>query len=489
MGGITLYTDRKTKNKDQAILNMDAYELAKLIKEDKLTSLKITETYIQHLKQLNLSVNCLVEDRFIEAIKEAKHVDDQIKKGIKEGLLLGVPISIKELFDVANMKTTGGLLNRKNDIKKEDAEIVLRLKKEGAIIIGKTNTPILSFCQETDNKLYGRTNNPWNLDRTAGGSSGGEAALIASGGAAVGIGSDIGGSIRMPAHFNGVIGFKSGYNQVSDLGTLPKINIPLQSRMLGIGALSKSVRDARLINDIIAERIPSKLKISDFDLTIPVKSLSYPIDTIGKDLISAVKEELSKDFKIQEDLPPFFKDSTVLWQLIMSINGAEEISRIAFGEEKSKPFKEYIREKLFKSSELHHYFIWTLIGAKLFKPSSQKLEKIQSDIENGDSKLSMFFKNRLLIIPVYHSVAKAHGEVYNEIFSIRKTYMDYMPFIAYANLWGLPSLVVPIGEDENNMPIAVQIVSKVGNEDAIFQLGEILEKKFRGYRRKEFVFE
>ena len=144
-----------------------------------------------------------------------------------------------------------------------DAEVVRRLKKEGAILLAKTNTPALCFCQETDNLLYGRTNNPWDLSKTAGGSSGGEGALIAAGGAAVGIGADIGGSIRFPAHFNGVIGFKSGMNQVPDEGLFPKLAHPLQQNMLGIGALSKSVADAQLIHEIIAGKPSPSQNLSE----------------------------------------------------------------------------------------------------------------------------------------------------------------------------------------------------------------------------------
>ena len=103
------------------------------------------------------------------------------RTGEAEGALFGVPISMKESFDVAGMQTTGGLIGRKGFVQEHDAEVVRKLKAEGAIIIGKTNTPELCFCQETDNKLYGRTNNPWNLERTAGGSSGGEGAAIAIG--------------------------------------------------------------------------------------------------------------------------------------------------------------------------------------------------------------------------------------------------------------------------------------------------------------------
>lgn len=237
------------------ILFMDATALARKIANREITSLYATETYITHLKKVNSKINCLVENRFDEALKEAKIIDTTIKQNrMKHKKLLGVPISMKESFDITGMKTTGGLIHLKNAVRDKDAEVVARLKSEGAIILGKTNTSALCFCQETDNKLYGRTNNPWDLTKTAGGSSGGEAALIAVGGAAAGIGSDIGGSIRFPSHFNGVIGFKSGHHQVSQDGSFPKAEIPLQERMLGIGPITKSVQDANMMYNIIAKQ-------------------------------------------------------------------------------------------------------------------------------------------------------------------------------------------------------------------------------------------
>ena len=203
--------------KGQNLLDMDASELARMIANREITSREATESFIDHIKKVNPSLNFLVEDRFVNALEEADEADRQIAENKARGKLFGVPISMKESFHVNEMKTTGGLLNRKDAIQKSDAEIVVKLKGEGAIILGKTNTPELCFCQETDNKLYGRTNNARDSSRTAGGSSGGEAVMISVGGAAAGIGSDIGGSIRFPSHFNGVIGFKSGNSQVSSL--------------------------------------------------------------------------------------------------------------------------------------------------------------------------------------------------------------------------------------------------------------------------------
>ena len=176
-----------------SILEMDATLLAEKIRNREISSLEATETYIEHLQKINPVLNCLVEERFEEARSEAQEADRKLQAGNAAGRLFGVPISMKDSFDVNGMRTTGGLVHRRDAIQDTDAEVVARLKKEGAIILGKTNTPVLCFYQETDSKLHGRCNNPWDVNRTPGGSSGGEGALIAAGGAAVGLGSDIGG--------------------------------------------------------------------------------------------------------------------------------------------------------------------------------------------------------------------------------------------------------------------------------------------------------
>ncbi len=463
-------------------MDLDATEIAEKIKNGELSSVEATETYIKHITGLNPKINALVVDRFDQARTEALHADQDLKEKPATGRLFGVPISMKEAFDVVDMSTTGGLWHRQQLKATTDAAIVKRLKDEGAIILGKTNTPTLCFCQETDNKLYGRTNNPWDLSRTAGGSSGGEAALIAAGGAAVGIGSDIGGSIRFPAHFNGVIGFKSGMKQVDDLGAYPPFSHPLQERMLGIGAMSKSIRDVRLIHDILANDPPAKKNIADFTVTLPLDQLHYPISSQSKALLTNVRDHIANQLSVTDEQPPMYQQSALLWQWIMSIDGAAQVIKEAFPPSSGHPYLEWLKEKTTKNSSYHRYLTWAIIGANTFKPSKKKLLQLEEQIKRGDQFIQRYLQNRLLILPVYHSPARKHGEVYAEIFSIRKTFLKYMPFVAYANVWGLPSLTIPIGE-ENGLPVAIQIISSNGNEDAIFTLGETLETSFRGWKR------
>jgi len=465
------------------VLDWDASEIAIKIKRGVISSQEVTNTYIEHLQKANESVNCMTANRFEEARREAAAADAKLKSGEVTGALHGVPISIKDCFHVEGMATTAGLSYRANLQETSDAEAVRRLKQEGAIIIAKTNTPALCFCQETDNKLHGRTNNPWKLDRTAGGSSGGEGALMAIGGAAVGLGADIGGSIRFPSHFNGVVGFKSGNKQVSAVGNYPNVTIPEQERMLGIGGMGKSVRDARLINEIVTGKKRVFANLDDYEIVIPGKQASLPLSTETDGILGNLAARLREEFKVSEALPPYFNEASLLWQEIMSIDGAKHVKEIMSADGRAKPIVEYVKEKLIGKSDFHSYLTWALIGANMFKPSKARLQEIKAYLTQGDIELESYFAKRVLLLPVYHTTAQKHGTVYREIFSIRKTYLKYMPYIAYANVWGLPALTLPMGTDAEGMPIGVQLVSSIGNEDALFQLGEWLEENVYRYRR------
>lgn len=468
---------------EKELLSMDARTLAKKIANQEISSVYATNVFISHVKNVNDDLNCLVEDRFENALKEAEVADEEIKQnGAGNKKLFGVPISMKESFDVAEMKTTGGLTRRKDVVLQQDADVVTALKAEGAIILGKTNTPALCFCQETDNKLYGRTNNPWDLTRTTGGSSGGEGALLAVGGAAAGIGSDIGGSIRFPSHFNGVIGFKSGNRQVSQEGSFPHVDIPLQERMLGIGPMTKSVADAKMIYNIIAKKPASERELSRFKMTILPRT-NYPMSDETENMLTTIQEQLKDEFETKKAVPPFFDQSALLWQEMMSVDGGQAMAEIVYGTKKRKDVTEYMKEVVTGKSDVHRFLSWALIGANMFKPSEKRIVEMNEYIAKGDEQLEDYLDDRILIFPVYHTSALEHGRVYKEIFSIRKTFLKYMPYIAYGNVWGLPALTIPIQTDKHNMPIGVQLMSKNGNEDALFQLGEMLESRNRGYIR------
>jgi Asp-tRNA(Asn)/Glu-tRNA(Gln) amidotransferase A subunit family amidase len=466
------------------VLAMDAIGIAAFIKDRKISVLDAVSIYIEHIKKINPSLNAIVETRFAEALKEAGEKDAALenKKEITEPLF-GVPISIKESFHVTSMKTTGGLVHRHDLISRMDAAAVARLKEAGAIILGKTNTPALSFCQETENKLYGRTNNPWNINRTAGGSTGGEGALLAAGGAAAGLGSDIGGSIRFPSHFNGIVGFKPGMNSISMDGHFPQAGSDLQKRMLTAGPMGKSVRDMELLYELLSSRNNRSSLLKNFKIDILPGNINYPLSEKTKEILDNIDDFLMDSFMTNRCMPPYFEDSALLWQEIMSSDGSKLIEKEAFNNDRSNVFKAYTKEKLTQKTSIHPYLSWAIIGSKLFKPTKSRLREINRILAEGDKEIRNYLQNRLLIFPVYHTGAPEHGKVFQEIFSIRKTFMQFMPYVAYANVWGLPSLTIPAGRDENDMPLAIQVMGSIGNEDVLFRLGKMLERKFSGYIR------
>src|SRR5699024_7707371 len=282
------------------LLNLDATEIAELIKERKITSEEVVMTLINHIEKVNPSLNAVVEERFSEALEEAKWKDAAIDEADwNHQPLYGVPISIKESLNVEGMKTTGGIIHRKDLIMTSDAEVVRRIRKSVAIIVCKANTPALCFCHETDNKLYGRTNNAWDHYRTAGGSSGGEAALIGVGGTPVGMSSDIGGSIRIPSHFNGVVGFRPGKHQLSNRGHFPSDNIPLKARMSGLGPIGKSVRDVQLVYELIKQRKNKQSIYEKMHVEILPNDNGFPLSKQTAALMDKVASYLSKTFQTQ----------------------------------------------------------------------------------------------------------------------------------------------------------------------------------------------
>lgn len=482
------------------VLDMDATALVEAYKKGKIKPGKAVEIYINHQERFNKTLNLVVENRYEAARKEAAQCDTLLEKGAIEGKLFGVPISMKEAFDVADMNTTGGLTHFRDRVRKEDAEVVKRLRKEGAIILGKTNTPSLCFCQETDNRLFGRSNNPWNPKCTTGGSSGGEAGVIAVGGAAAGFGSDIGGSIRIPSHFNGVVGFKAGASQYPMAGHFPEITLDNQKNMLGYGPIVKTVRDAALLYSIIhpsfqppeSWELPEKLKVVSFGSFHKTRCTAETVETLEK-----AQEALTDEgATLNQKVPGFMNDIALYWQLTMSEDGAKSIGKLAYPHlNKWKRFDylkilfDYLEAKLGLKVLNHPYLSWGIFGARIFTPDEEEKEEVNEFIQTHLEEVKeLLGQIGVFLIPVYPSPAKKHGRVYGDIFCVWKNFrlkpfQWKLPFISLPNALGLPAMVVPCGRSEDGMPIGLQVVSSVGNEELVFRVASFLESRFGGYSR------
>jgi fatty acid amide hydrolase len=199
---------KATRSMSPVLLSHSARQLVAEMSAGRVSAVDLLEACRQRVAEVNPALNALVVPRWDAALEEARQADQAQRVGQPLGPLHGLPMTIKEMFDVAGLPTTAGIERRRALRVTRDAETVRRLRQAGAIVIGKTNVPQLGMMAESDNPVYGRTNNPWNLERGPGGSSGGEAALIAAGASPLGLGSDGGGSIRQPSHVCGICGFK-----------------------------------------------------------------------------------------------------------------------------------------------------------------------------------------------------------------------------------------------------------------------------------------
>jgi fatty acid amide hydrolase len=226
--------------------------IAKLARGE-VTAAEAVEAHIARIERVNAPLNAIVVKRYDAARAEAKAADDRRSRGEPLPRLHGLPVTIKECIDVRDTPSTFGLRRLAENIAHEDEVHVARLRRAGAIILGKTNAGQLLLMLETDNPVYGRTNNPWDLDRSSGGSSGGEAAIIASGGSALGLGTDLGGSCRVPAAFCGIVGFKSTKGRADDPG---RYSVPPGERAITsqIGLLARHVEDVELGLHAILDR-------------------------------------------------------------------------------------------------------------------------------------------------------------------------------------------------------------------------------------------
>src|SRR5437899_7276285 len=232
-----------------------ATRLARDLRNGKLSSVEATEAHLERIARLNGSINALVVVDHERATKAARAADRAgAKKGAKLGPLHGVPITIKEAFDVAGLHTTSSHPPLKDNIAKSDASLVARLRAAGAVILGKTNVPELCADFQTDSPLFGTTRNPWDTARGAGGSTGGGAAAVAARLSPLELGSDIGGSVRNPAHYNGIFSLKPTEWRVPGRGHVP--GLPGQTRTvryMGVyGPLARSVEDLEVALRIIA---------------------------------------------------------------------------------------------------------------------------------------------------------------------------------------------------------------------------------------------
>ncbi|KOC60848.1 Fatty-acid amide hydrolase 2 [Habropoda laboriosa] len=450
------------------LLKLSATTLAKKIRNGELSSQTVVETYIQRVKEVNPLLNAVIEDRFEQAVLDAKTCDARLKCGEvvaatleAEKPLYGVPVTIKESCSLKGLSLTGGLLSRKGMKATEDGSAVELLKDAGAIPLLVSNTSELCTSVHSYNRLFGTTKNPHDRRRTPGGSSGGEAALISAGASVLGIGSDLVGSIRIPASFTGIFGHKPTPGLVPIDGHFPIAGDVKVNPVLVLGPLARCVEDLCLAMKILSSKSEKTLHpIEPIDLK---HTKVFYLDNIGcscgirsttSDIRQAVhkaKSYLAEKGAHIEKLPQkWVRDMFPVVIAVASELQVPNLLNIDNPEVKKNAFLEFIKATIGLSQytpmlAFLQLFIDTggFVSHSRLQHFRQLKEKIREEVNNE------LRGNAVIISPTFPRVADYPQLMFFQI--------DSNIYSAFANIMQLPSTSVPIGFTKTGLPVGIQV--------------------------------
>ncbi|KAM3591173.1 uncharacterized protein V6R79_024104 [Siganus canaliculatus] len=476
------------------LLLQSATQLAKKIRRKEVSSVEVVQAYIDRIQEINHLLNVVVKHRFDAALQEAALADKQIMEACGEEELedkpfLGVPFSVKESLSLKGMPLTTGVVSRKHILAKVDGQPVDNMKKAGAIPIGVTNTSELCMYIESHNHLYGISNNPYDLTRTVGGSSGGEGGVLGGAGAVIGMGSDIGGSIRLPAFFNGIFGHKTTPDVISTEDKYP----PSSGRRDEYSSIGPMCRYAEDLLPMLKIMAGSNAHMLSLDKKVDLKKLrfftivddggsswAYPVTRELVDVQRKVVERLEADLgvKVQEVQFPELQYSIEIWDTFMGLPDKDGKPPLLFAEmlgEPGKPLKpawELLKRIVGKSDHTV-----ALIGMALFekaerdKPSDfiiQQKEKLQNKLED------LLGSDGVLLYPSYTRVVPKHHHPLFRLFDSSYT--------GIFNILGLPVTQCPLGLNDKGLPLGVQVVGWKYQDRLPLEVALHLEKAFGGWR-------
>ena len=466
----------------QPYLTLSATQLAAMIRRREATSTQIVNAHIQHIQRVNPQLNAVVFERFGEARAEAAKADKAIGKKQKNlPPLHGVPCTIKEHFELTGAPQTSGLVARKGIINSKDAPTVARIRAAGGIPLGVTNTSELCMWMETNNRVYGRSNNPYNPAHIVGGSSGGEGAIIGAGGSPFGLGADVGGSIRMPAFFNGVFGHKPTPGIVPNTGQVPMPTGDILKYCV-TGPLARRAEDLMPLMKILAgpdegDPLAQTVKLGD-PAKVDLRKLHLiSIRGNGRQSVSADlrKAQIQCEDSLQGAMGSVritqlaaLKKSFEIWSAMMSAANGEAFAS-QLGDGAAIPVGKELGKWLLRRSD-HTLPALALAGLEKLPMPKKYLAMGQSLREQ---MLALLGDNGVLLYPSYTSVAPRH------YLPMAKTF-DWV-YTGILNVLELPATQVPLGLNKQGLPLGIQVVSAPGNDHITIAVALELERQFGGW--------
>ncbi len=450
--------------------------MAQKIREKKISPVELADAHLATIERLNPKLNAFVHVDPERVRREARDAESAVMSGKALGALHGVPISIKSSLEVAGLQCESGTRLRAGHIATQDAPLVARLRSAGAIVLGVTNTPELLMAWETDNLLHGRTNSPWDLERTPGGSSGGEAAAIAAGMSAGGVGSDGGGSIRVPAHFSGICGLKPTPGRIPATGHFPASGGPFA--LIGVvGPMARTVADVKALFEVmqgpddgdtcaapVPLRWPSddearKLRIGYFedDGRTPVTAETRAAVTIAAEALRGA------GFQVEPFRPSGLEEARALWKKFFVTVGGMLIRPMFHGREHDL------------SPVLKQFLQWSAAEPPL--TGETLLDAwIGRDILRAEF-LAQMRAYPILLCPAAAIPAFRHGERSWRIDGKSVEYLDAWSYTEWFNLLGNPGAVVPVSHSPEGLPIGVQIVGLPWEEEQVLAVAAMVESE------------
>jgi aspartyl-tRNA(Asn)/glutamyl-tRNA(Gln) amidotransferase subunit A len=449
---------------------LDATDLARRIRAREVSSVEVTRAHLERVSAVNPSLNAIVTlaDR---ALDDARQADAALRRGEIRGPLHGVPVTIKDCFDTAGIRTTRGSKLFAHHTPRADATAVTRLRSAGAVIVGKTNLPEFALWWESDNLVFGRTRNPWNAERIAGGSTGGEAAALAAGLTALGLGSDVGGSIRHPAHCCGVVGLKPTHGRVPLTGHWP----PTLLRMMHAGPLARTVRDVALAlavlhgpdgHDPYAVPVPlpplpeAPARLSGLRVGVTWDGGAAPIETEVRAVVERAASRLAElGCHVEPARIPAleYNDWNALTMTLYGAAGGAYLAEVV-GERTAELHPALQRRLSFRVTSLPDYIA-----------ALAECDRLKHDT-------ARFFREfDLLLGPCSPAPAHRHGLVDLTVEGKRVPARHALRATLPWDVTGSPALAMGFGWSGDRLPIAIQLVGRHYDEATVLRAALALE--------------
>jgi len=445
-----------------------------------VSPVEVVDAHLQAIERTNPAINAIVTVAG-DIRKQAVEAENAIMRGHAVGSLHGLPVTIKDTIDTAGLRTTSGSRIRAQHTPQQDATAVARLRAAGAIVLGKTNVPEMAIPYECDNPIFGRTNNPYNLECTAGGSSGGEAAAIAACLSPAGIGSDLSGSIRVPAHFCGVTGLKPTVGRVPMDGHMPSA-----SGIVGLGAcigpLARHVRDLALLFRVLADLTDGETMTADKILDTSLRGTRVAwygddgtmavANEIKQAIASAVRALAGAGLETFEAVPPGVPRAPQVWIELFSRAANSEIASLYRGHEDEAGPQVY---GFLHNEDEAAEFEDRIDNAEKLASAVVERERLREDL------LRWLKKTPLIVAPVGATVAFEHGR---QRVDVNGTYVNVFRAFSYSqtfNVFGLPSVAVPAGKTSNGLPIGVQVIGRPNEEFTVLAAASVIEEALGGW--------